>query len=44
MERMVDRWGIDDGPATRIWFEIDLATGQRAGAGTIRSTDPGASG
>ena len=24
MERTVDRWGIDDGPATRIWFEIDL--------------------
>jgi hypothetical protein len=25
MERTVDRWGIDDGPATRVWFEIDLA-------------------
>jgi hypothetical protein len=24
MERSVDRWGIDDGPATRVWFEIDL--------------------
>jgi hypothetical protein len=24
MERTVDRWGIDDGPATRVWFEIDL--------------------
>jgi hypothetical protein len=23
MERIVDRWGIDDGPATRVWFEID---------------------
>jgi hypothetical protein len=27
MERTVDRWGIDDGPATRVWFEIDLADG-----------------
>jgi histidine kinase-like protein len=24
MERTVDRWGIDDGPVTRVWFEIDL--------------------
>jgi hypothetical protein len=24
MERTVDRWGIDDGPATRVWFEIDV--------------------
>jgi hypothetical protein len=23
LERTVDRWGIDDGPATRVWFEID---------------------
>jgi hypothetical protein len=27
MERTVDRWGIDDGPATRVWFEIDRAGG-----------------
>jgi hypothetical protein len=27
MERTVDRWGIDDGPATRVWFEIDLPDG-----------------
>jgi hypothetical protein len=23
MERTVDRWGIEDGPPTRVWFEID---------------------
>ena len=35
MEKTVDRWGIDDGPATRIWFEIDLpAAGARERSGT----------
>jgi hypothetical protein len=43
MERMVDRWGIDDGPATRVWFEIDLEGGARAGA-TLGSTEPRTSG
>lgn len=31
MERTVDRWGIDDGPATRVWFEIDLPATADAG-------------
>jgi hypothetical protein len=37
IERTVDRWGIDDGPATRVWFEIDLAD-----VGERQTTAPGA--
>jgi hypothetical protein len=34
MERTVDRWGIDEGPATRLWFEIDLPGADPRVAGT----------
>ncbi len=37
MERTVDRWGIDDGPATRVWFEIDLPA---AAGPPPRATEP----
>jgi hypothetical protein len=33
MERTVDRWGIDDGPATRVWFEIDLPASRNSERG-----------
>jgi hypothetical protein len=39
IERTVDRWGIDDGPTTRVWFENDLAPSDRPEA---RATDTGA--
>jgi RNA polymerase sigma factor (sigma-70 family) len=26
LDRLVDRWGVDDGDPTRVWFEIDRST------------------
>ena len=26
IDRVADRWGVDDGRAVRIWFEIDMET------------------
>jgi hypothetical protein len=41
IERTVDRWGIDDGPTTRVWFEIDLAPSDRPeGRATEADVDP----
>jgi hypothetical protein len=24
IDRVADRWGVDDGRAIRVWFEVDL--------------------
>jgi anti-sigma regulatory factor (Ser/Thr protein kinase) len=34
LERATDRWGIDEGPATRVWFEIDVAADGREATAT----------
>ena len=39
LERAADRWGIDEGPATRVWFEIDLA--EDRGEATVASARRG---
>jgi anti-sigma regulatory factor (Ser/Thr protein kinase) len=28
VERMASRWGVDTGEGTRVWFELDLASGR----------------
>jgi hypothetical protein len=44
MERTVDRWGIDDGPATRVWFEIDLPATAGSTAASVSASVSGSSG
>ena len=29
VERMASRWGVDTRDGTRVWFELDLASGER---------------
>lgn len=33
VERLSDRWGVDRGDSTKLWFEIDTHAGRRAGGG-----------